>query len=310
MNKPMSDCAGTAVTVPVALDGPAPLEKSWPLQHMTLAGLSWGDAAEPPSGSPVIGLHGWLDNAATFSKIAPTLARAQPFHGIDFAGHGHSDHRPPGQQYELVNYVADTAELIDRHFSQSGEPVTLIGHSLGGIVGALYAASFAEKVKRLVMIDSLGPLTLEPEKSADQLRKGITKKMRGSGKPTVYPGLEEAAKIRAGGLSPLSSQAAHLLVPRNLRETQDGVVWRTDARLRHPSLSRFDEAQVTGFLRAIKAPVLFVRAADGLLGGRSSWLERTGLIRDLTEVTVPGGHHCHLDGDVVPVINALKEFLA
>ncbi|MGP4843203.1 alpha/beta fold hydrolase [Marinobacter sp. 1Y8] len=310
MNKPLSDCAGAAVKAPVGLDGFTPSEMSWPLQHMTLAGLSWGEEAAKSSATPVIGLHGWLDNAASFSNIAPALAESHPFHGIDFAGHGHSDHRPPGQQYALVNYVADTAELIDRHFSQTGEPVTIVGHSLGGIVGALYAATFPEKVKRLVMIDSLGPLTLEPEKSAEQLRKGINKKMRGSGKPTIYPGLEEAAKIRAGGLSPLSSKAAHLLVPRNLREVEGGVLWRTDARLRHPSLSRFDEAQVAGFLRAIEAPVLFVRATDGLLGGRSSWLERTALIRDLTEVTVPGGHHCHLDGDVAPVIDALKEFLA
>lgn len=310
MNKAVSDCAGAEIAAPIGVNGAAPSEMNWPLQHITLAGLSWNEKPAASPVTPAIGLHGWLDNAATFSKIAPALAESQPFHGIDFAGHGHSDHRPLGQNYALVSYVADIAELIDRHFSQIGEPVTIVGHSLGGIVGALYAASFPEKVKRLVMIDSLGPLTLEPEKSAEQLRKGITKKMRGSGKPTVYPGLEDAAKIRAGGLSPLSSKAAHLLVPRNLRETEGGVLWRTDSRLRHPSLSRFDEAQVAGFLRAIEAPVLFVRAQDGLLGGRSSWLERTALIRDLTEVTVPGGHHCHLDGDVAPVIDVIKEFLA
>jgi len=30
---------------------------------------SWGN----PSGSPILGLHGWLDNAATMDNLAPLL---------------------------------------------------------------------------------------------------------------------------------------------------------------------------------------------------------------------------------------------
>ncbi len=282
------------------------LEKVWPLRHLTLRGLSWQAPNSPTHATPIIGLHGWLDNAATFTRIAPELSRLAPVHCIDLPGHGHSDHRAPGQAYPLVDYVADVAELIDAHFEG---PVHIVGHSLGGILGAIYAASFPERVERLVMIDSLGPLTLAPEKSAGQLRKGITKLLRGSGQSMTYGSLQDAAKIRAGGLSPLSSEAANLLVPRNLREVDGGYQWRTDARLRYPSLTRFDEAQVEGFLTAIESPTLFVRAEDGLLGGRENWRNRSGLISDFREVCVPGTHHCHLDGDVEPVIEAIRVFL-
>ncbi|BES71620.1 alpha/beta fold hydrolase [Marinobacter nanhaiticus D15-8W] len=281
-------------------------DTEWPLRHLVLRGLSWSAPDTPDTAIPIIGLHGWLDNAATFTRIAPALAQLAPMHCIDFPGHGHSEHRPPGQDYVLVDYVADIADLIDRYFEG---PVHIVGHSLGGIVGAMYAASFPDRVGRLVMIDSLGPLTLPPEKSAAQLRKGITKRLRGSGAPMTYGAVEDAAKIRAGGLSPLSSEAAHLLVPRNLREVEGGYQWRTDARLRYPSLSRFDEAQVEGFLKAIESPTLFLRAEDGLLGGRESWRGRSRLIPDFREVVVPGSHHCHLDGNVDPVIEAIREFL-
>lgn len=284
----------------------APQEADWPLDDLVLRGLTWSRADAGKASPPIIGLHGWLDNAATFSRIAPALSRLHPFYGIDFAGHGHSDHRGAGQSYPLLDYVKDVAGLIERHFQ---EPVIIIGHSLGGIVGSLYAATFPERVDRLVMIDSLGPLTQSPESGPEQLRKGIRKHLRGSGAAMTYGSVDDAARIRAGGLSPLSPEAAGLLVPRNLRPVEGGYQWRTDSRLRYPSLSRLDEAQVAGFLQSIEAPTLFVRAQEGLLGGRDSWRKRIDLIAQLQEAVVPGSHHCHLDGDVEPVIDAIKTFL-
>lgn len=278
------------------------VEASWPLDELTLAGLSWHSGA---SGVPVIALHGWLDNASTFDRLATALTGQAPFHSIDLAGHGHSGHRSPGHDYTLPDYVADIAELIKRHFDR---PVNLVGHSLGGIIAAFYAAAFPEKVHRLVLIDSLGPLTGEPEQAPGQLRKAIVKKMKGSGTSPVYTTIDEAAKARAGGLSPLSAEAARALVSRNLQQTDSGFQWRTDPRLRYPSMMRFDEAQSSGFLKVVKAPTLLIRGESGLLVGRD-WEHRAGLIDGLTQVSVPGTHHCHLDGDVAPVIKAIREFV-
>ncbi|WP_111496028.1 alpha/beta fold hydrolase [Marinobacter bohaiensis] len=302
MNKP--------ATVVPAREGQAantPKETAWPLRHLTLAGLTWhGNVALPDSGIPILGLHGWLDNAATFTRVAPALGDIGPFYGIDLPGHGHSQHRSPGEHYSLLDYAADVVELIDHHFER---PVAIVGHSLGGIIGTLVAASFPEKVDKLVMIDSLGPLSQAAGDSPGQLRKAIRKRLRGAGAAATYRTLEDAAKVRAGGLSPLSDEAAHLLVPRNLEEVDGGFRWRTDARLRFPSPGRLDEAQVHAFLQAIEAPTLLLRAESGLLGGREKWQQRSQLIRNLQDVTVPGSHHCHLDGDVAPVTDAIRAFL-
>lgn len=287
-------------------------EMVWPLRHITLAGLSWPvpDALKPAK-LPVIMLHGWLDNSLTFSKIAPELAQWSSLYAVDMAGHGHSGHRPAGQSYQLMDYVADLAELIETHFCESGqfEQVDVVGHSLGGIVGALYAAAFPERVRKLVMIDSLGALSRPVSETVPQLRKSIKKRIAGSGRPAVYPDVVTAAKVREGGLSPLSHEAALALIRRNLKPEDGGYGWRTDARLRHPSPLMMTEEQVLASLKAVKAPTLFVRAQEGLLANREGLDSRADAMPNLHTVDVPGGHHCHLDGHTRPVVDAVRHFL-
>lgn len=287
-------------------------EMEWPLQHITLAGLSW--VAKEPSKTtspPIIMLHGWLDNSLTFSEIAPELAQISALYAVDMAGHGHSGHRPPGQSYQLMDYVADIAELVEKHVcgSQQGACVDIVGHSLGGIVGSLYAAAFPERVRKLVMIDSLGALSRDAGETIPQLRKSISKRMSGSGRSAVYADIAAAAKVREGGLSPLSHEAALALIPRNLKPVGDGYSWRTDARLRHPSPLMMSESQVVASLKVVQAPTLFVSAKEGLLANRKGLDDRLNAMPNVQKVEVPGGHHCHLDGDTGPVAEVVRNFL-
>lgn len=285
-------------------------ETHWPLDNITLAGLTWQSACEETARPPVILLHGWLDNAMSFARLAPLLAEYTSVHAIDMAGHGHSGHRPRGYSYWLTDYVGDLSELIERHFPESERyPLDLVGHSLGGIVCALYAASFPERVRRLVMIDSLGALSRPAEETIPQLRRALQKRRAGSAAPAVYPDVQSAARIREGGLSPLSPDAARTLVPRNMRPESGGFIWRTDARLRHPTPLMMTEEQVRASLSAIQTPTLFIRAQEGLLVSRSGLDSRADLVPNLEIVDVPGGHHCHLDGEVAPVAEAINRFL-
>ena len=64
-------------------------------QPLTLAGgrlaaLAWGE----PSAPTWLALHGWLDNAASFSRLAPLLCTRLGVRivALDFSGHGHSLH--------------------------------------------------------------------------------------------------------------------------------------------------------------------------------------------------------------------------
>lgn len=294
-------------TVP---DAKAPYrEIDWPLNHISLAGLHW-PAVSTTNDCPVLMIHGWLDNALSFARLAPELAGHKDVYALDMAGHGHSGHRPRGQGYQLMDYVADLAELVETHFKAApGGRIDLVGHSLGGIVSVLYAAAFPERVRRLVMIDSIGPISRKPEEVIGQMRKAITKRMTGSGKPVVYPDIAAAAKAREGGMIPLSPPAARMLVARSMKQSGEGFVWRTDPHLRHPSMIMMDEAQVTACLEKVVTPTRFLRAEKGLLASRPELGSRTNAIAGLDLMSVPGGHHCHLEGDIGPVVDAVRGFL-
>ncbi len=61
------------------------------LGHIELAAHLFG----PEDGLPVIALHGWLDNANSFARLAPQL-KGLRIVAQDLAGHGSAEHRPPG----------------------------------------------------------------------------------------------------------------------------------------------------------------------------------------------------------------------
>lgn len=283
-------------------------EIRWPLKHLTLAGLHWSGTGPEAGTTPVLMLHGWLDNSLSFYRLAPGLRSIGDLWAIDHAGHGYSDHRPEGQSYLLADYVADLAELIETRFSDH-QQVDLVGHSLGGIVSLLFAAAFPEKVRRLVMIDSLGPLSKAPEEAVGQLRRGIHKRLSGSGASVAYPSLDAAAQLRTRGRNPLSAEVARVLLSRNLSEGDGGLHWRTDPRLRHPSLMMFTEEQVLAMVAAVTAPTLLIRAEHGLLASFERWQKRYETLANVRCLDIDGGHHCHLDGDVTPVTNGIRQFL-
>ena len=57
----------------------------------------WGG----PEGIPTVGLHGWLDNANTFDRLAPLIPELNLV-ALDFAGHGLSNHRAEGVHYHPI----------------------------------------------------------------------------------------------------------------------------------------------------------------------------------------------------------------
>src|SRR5690625_5810116 len=74
-----------------------------------LASLSWG-----PENAPTwLALHGWLDNAASFSRLAPVLVERLGIRivALDFSGHGHSAHREG--DYALWDYCHDLLDAAD-----------------------------------------------------------------------------------------------------------------------------------------------------------------------------------------------------
>jgi len=259
------------------------------LPHIELAAHLYG----PEDGQPVLALHGWLDNAMSFARLAPRLPGLRIV-ALDFAGHGHSGHRPVGAGYQLWDYALDTLLVAEE---LGWQRFALLGHSLGAIVSMLLAAALPERVSRLALIDGLFPLTHEPELAPAKLGEALTAQLglRHKRKP-VYANVERAVEARLRGGYPLSREAAELLARRGLVPHTGGYTWRSDPRLTLPSPLRLSPAQAEAFVRALRCPASLVLAEGGLPVRHAQWM---ALLEGLpiTLHRLPGGHHLHLDDE-------------
>mgnify|MGYP002713031372 CR=1 FL=1 len=277
-----------------------PQEQTLNTRWISLAAKRFHD-----TGQPVIALHGWLDNAASFEPLAPLLPNLDIL-ALDLPGHGLSAHRPPGQHYHLVDFVADVISAAD---AVGWERFSLIGHSMGAAIAALIAAGFPERIERLVLIEGLGPWGDDPQMCASHLAEA-TRQILTATEPRQrrYPALEPIIRARRQA-GDLGETAARLLVERNTGSDADGIYWRTDPRLRHRSPIYITEQQAQCFLTAIKAPTLFIRDAERSVPAQYNWDQRETLIADLQVVKLPGGHHLHMENPAL-VAEAIRTFFA
>jgi pimeloyl-ACP methyl ester carboxylesterase len=269
----------------------------------TLAGKVWGAPGRPP----VLALHGWRDNAATFDRLAPELAPTLRVIAPDLPGHGRSSPRHRDGTYEIWSYVEDVLALLDL---LALERVTLLGHSMGGAVACLFAAAFPEHVARLVLLDSLGPLSTMPEDAPAQMRKSLIQKRQWSpAERSYYPSADAAitARARIG----LEFDSAALLAARNLGEEPRGWFWQSDRRLARANPLSLSEEQVQAFLRRIQCPALMVKATGGDYWDKHAavYEQRIACFADLRVAELPGHHHQHLEGQVMEVAGVVRDFV-
>lgn len=262
-------------------------EVEFALPHMTFRGISFGDPKLPP----VLALHGWLDNAASFIPLAKHLPEYHII-ALDLAGHGKTDHRAPGAHYHLMDNVQDLHQIIH---SLGAENVSFLSHSMGGIISSVYASCFPEKVRKLAVIESFGPLTLEAESSPQQLRESIESRIANEQKSPRHPNSLDAAIAARLMAGKMNRESAQLLMERNIEKTSDGLKWRTDKRLRTISSLRLTEAQANAFIEGVQCPWLTILGTTGFEKLKVNLARRESRVNRLEVVTCEGGHHLHMD---------------
>jgi len=268
----------------------------------TWAGLAWGEVDAPPA----LLLHGWLDNAGSFAPLARLLPGRRLW-VPDLPGHGRSGHRPPGTWYHFVDYVSDVLGLAQALGLQQFD---LIGHSMGGAIATLVAGAYPERIRRLVLIEALGPLARPAQACAADLRRAVDARLALHDKQLkIHPDRDAArrARMQANGLS---AAAADALIERALMPAPGGYVWRSDPRQTLPTPIRGTEEQYLGLLQAITAPTLtlFAEPATPYLSGADAEC-RLAALKPQVLLRLSGGHHLHLENPA-PVAAAVAAFLS
>lgn len=256
------------------------------LPHTEVAAHLYG----PEDGRPVIALHGWLDNAATFSRLAPLLSGVRIV-ALDLPGHGHSDHRPVGAAYNIWDYAHDVLQTAEQFGWQQ---FSLLGHSMGAIVSVLLAGAMPDRIERLALIDGVIPYTGEADTAPQKLGESLQALLAVDEKrKPVYATFEQAVAARMKGVGAVSREAAERLAQRGLMPVPGGYTWRTDARLMLPSPMRLTRAHALAFAQRVTCPASLILAEQGLMT-RPETLELCESL-PFTLHRLPGGHHLHLD---------------
>lgn len=269
---------------------------------LTFALKAWGSH----DGTPTLGLHGWLDNAGTFDKLAPQLHDLN-FRAIDMAGHGLSDHRPLGSHYYITDYLADAIAIAD---ALEWPSFNLIGHSLGANVALMLAGVFPERIKKLVLIEGFGPHTRPPSVAASQLRSAFAKmRTYRPERQLVYESWDAIVKKRMVGGTVVNYQAAEILCQRGTKEVEGGWVWRSDPRLRYSSPLRFPEEEIQSVVSAVTAPTCLILGEEGIPRSFMGLEARKDQHVNLRVDTLPGQHHLHLEDESGKVAALINDFL-
>jgi len=295
-----------------------------PVPWGVIAGREWGEKG----GFPWLGIHGWLDNAGTFKPWAeqylPTGVR---FLSVDYPGHGFSSHIPFGQGYHYLESMV----YIQRVIKFLGwKEFGIIGHSMGAGIASLYAATFPDQVKGLVMLDLIKPTGRSVDELVEKTRQSVISRLemderlaegRDIASSKVYPNYESALKRLIEGANfiagdgALSEASARVLMERGSRKSDcgTGIVFTRDLRHRIPSLYGFHTEFSKEFAANIKCPHLLVKANDSMSYGME---EVNKSILDIYSTNplyeykeVEGGHHVHLNSpqNVGPIINNFME---
>ena len=277
----------------------AAVEQRIALPHLALHAQVWGHATLPP----LVALHGWLDNAGSFARLAPLLAARYRVIALDLPGHGHSGHLAAGASYHYVDYVqavlaAADALQLDRY--------SLLGHSLGAGIAALVAAASPERIERLLLIEGLGPLGDDGSHTLQRFRDALAPHRTNRKPLRVFRDVAQAVAARSMA-SGLPAEFARPIVERGLVETEGGWRWRSDPRLTRPSAVRLAETQVHALLRGIGAPtaLLLAQPATSYLPG-ALMQARAACVANITVSHLDGGHHLQLEhpADVAAWIDA------
>jgi len=273
--------------------------------HLT----AWGEPSLVSADKPALLMgHGMMDVGASFQFVVDALAalegESRYILAPDWRGFGLTQ-GPATDNYWFADYLGDLDALLAHPATgvSAGQPIDLLGHSLGGNIAMSYAGVRPTRIRRLVNLEGFGMPQARAEVAPARLARW----------------LDELAKPQM--LMPYDSLAgvARRLMKNNPRLAPDRAAWLAahwselradgrwhilvDAAHKRPSALPYRVEEVLACWRRITAPLLWV---EGDLTDTTQWWgssypreefeARLAVVGQVQrEVLSPSGHMLHHD---------------
>lgn len=267
--------------------------------YVTIRGLRYHVRHWGREGAPKLFLlHGRMDVSASFQFFVDALKGDWLVLAPDWRGFGLTEWS--GQDaYWYPDYIADLHLLL--HHFEPDRPVTVIAHSMGGNVAALYAGVRPERISRMINLEGFGWPGANADEAPKRYSRWIADLTDNSGFRD-YESFEVLADRLMKNNSRLRWDRALFLARHWGREAEgQRVVLRCDPAHKRidPVLYRADEAMACW--RRITAAVLWIEGELSdthrhLLLSPELLAERKRCISKIREHIVDGaGHMIHHD---------------
>ena len=256
-------------------DDPEPSDRasfrlSWHSVDVEGRPASYGEAG---TGGPLVFLHGWgLDHRVYKRALSRLVARGRHVIAPALPGFGESA-ALPDEEHTLRGLSAWLAVFLDA-VAVTG-PVEVMGHSFGGGVAIVFAHDHPERVRGLVLVNSIGASAWS--RRGATLRTMAQRPLWDWGlhfRDDVWP-LRQARRV----LPVILADA----LPNLIREPS--VFWRTAGLARH--------ANLTGELEELKRrrlPVVVLWGNRDRIITRAAFEQMCELLGQPTALTIEGSH--------------------
>ncbi len=249
--------------------------------------LGWGDPARPP----LVLVHGYTGNAYAWQPVAPGLAEHFWVIAPDLPGHGDSDPLPDG--YTIQKYVAIFGRFVD---GLGLGRFNLVGLSMGGRIGLVYAAENPDRVERLVIVD-IGP----------QISRRWSQR-QAEPEPEFFESVKEAAERLRRGNPYITAEYARFIAARSLKQRPDGgYVWKWDPALRQ-GVRAVPEIDYWEVLKRVNCPTLVLRGEESPILDQDVAERMVQVLPNGRLRVIPRAAHTLQEDNPAEFLKTLKEF--
>lgn len=207
-----------------------------------------------PQGPKLVFLHGLMGSAANWRKITPPFETQFQVLTLDQRGHGKSFHA--GKGYAPEDYAEDLRQLLDE---LEWDQIHLVGHSMGGRNGLVFADLFSQRVISLV-VEDIGPIRNE---AASKRIEGMLRII-----PTPFESKRAAREFILKEFpsyfrnNPFIESIAQYLYT-NIEEQPDGKAdWRFDKVGIFASVDAGRKVDRWPEIHRLKVPALWIRGSE------------------------------------------------
>lgn len=269
--------------------GEEPNSRTYWSQRLKLHYVVWGNESDPP----LLLIHGNRDHARTWDHVAVRLKQRFCVYAVDLRGHGDSAWAVGGL-YSMPEFVLDIAMLgaeLDRN------PLTIIGHSLGGAVALQYTGTFPQFVRKVVAVEGLGPPVREPTPASGRMRSWVKDMAEFDGrKARRYASVGDAVKRMLEENPHLTPEMARHLTIHGSHTNDDGTLsWKFDNYVRLRSPYEFNIAEAREIWNQIRCPVLLIRGSESWASDPEADGKASAFHEYRTELVKDAGHWVHHD---------------